>query len=73
MGSDLRESVYPLWIEQGAAYYFDFKEEITIRGQLSRMLILFNNNVIEAPLERFAGVQAIAVLLNRERLGSCRG
>ena len=70
VGSDLRESVYPLWMEQGAAYYFDFKEEITIRGQFSRMLILFNNNVIEAPLERFATEQENTVLLNRERLGT---
>ena len=70
VGSDLRESVYPLWIEQGEAYYFDFKEEITIRGQFSRMLILFNNNVIEAPLERFATEQENTILLNRERLGT---
>ena len=70
VGSDLRESVYPLWMEQGAAYYFDFKEEITIRGQFSRMLILFNNNVIEAPLERFATEQENTILLNRERLGT---
>ena len=70
IGSDLRESVYPIWIEQGEAYYFDFNQEITIRGQLRRMLILFNNNVIEAPLERFAGVQANTVRLTRTRLAS---
>ena len=34
------------------------------------MLILFNNNVIEAPLERFATEQENTVLLNRERLGT---
>ena len=70
IGSDLRESVYPIWIEQGEAYYFDFNQEITIRGQLRRMLILFNNNVIEAPLERFAGVQANTVQLTRIRLAA---
>ena len=70
IGSDLRESVYPIWIEQGEAYYFDFNQEITIRGQLRRMLILFNNNVIEAPLERFAGVQANTVRLTRIRLAA---
>ena len=69
IGSDLRESVYPIWIEQGEAYYFDFNQEITIRGQLRRMLILFNN-VIEAPLERFAGVQANTVRLTRIRLAA---
>ena len=70
IGSDLRESVYPIWIEQGEAYYFDFNQEITIRGQLRRMLILFNNNVIEAPLERFAGVQDNTVRLTRIRLAT---
>ena len=70
IGSDLRESVYPIWIEQGEAYYFDFNQEITIRGQLRRMLILFNNNVIEAPLERFAGAQANTVRLTRIRLAA---
>ena len=68
--SDLRESVFPLWMEQGEAYYFDFNEEITIRGQFSRMLILFNNTVIEAPLERFSGVQENTVRLTRERLAA---
>jgi cytoskeletal protein RodZ len=70
VGSDLRESVFPVWMEQGKAYYFDFNEEITIRGQFSRMLILFNNTVIEAPLERFAGVQENTVRLTRERLAA---
>ena len=70
IGSDLRESVYPIWVEQGEAYYFDFNQEITIRGQLRRMLILFNNNVIEAPLQRFAGVQANTVRLTRIRLAA---
>lgn len=68
--SDLRESVFPLWVEQGEAYYFGFKEEITIRGQFSRMLILFNNTVIETPLKRFSGVQENTVRLNRERLAA---
>ena len=70
VGSDLRESVFPLWMEQGDAYYFDFVEEITIRGQFSRMLIIFNNNVIEAPLERFSGTQENTVRLSRERLAA---
>jgi cytoskeletal protein RodZ len=70
VGSDLRESVFPLWMEQGEAYYFDFNEEITIRGQFSRMLILFNNTVIEVPLERFSGVQENTVRLTRERLAA---
>lgn len=70
VGSDLRESVFPLWVEQGEAYYFDFKEAITIRGQFSRMLILFNNTVIEAPLERFSGVQENTVRLTPERLAA---
>ena len=66
----MRESVFPLWVEQGEAYYFGFKEEITIRGQFSRMLILFNNTVIETPLKRFSGVQENTVRLNRERLAA---
>ena len=70
VGSDLRESVFPLWMEQGEAYYFDFNEEITIRGQFNRMLILFNNTVIEAPLERFSETEENTVRLTRERLAA---
>lgn len=51
--SDLRNSTYPYWIEQGQAYSFDFRDEILIRGQFSRMLLIFNNTVIEDALERF--------------------
>jgi len=51
--SDLRNSTYPYWIEQGQAYRFGFRDEILIRGQFSRMLLIYNNTVIEDALERF--------------------
>ncbi len=45
--SDLNGRTNPFWMEQGEAYNFDFNDSLLVRGQYSRMLLLFNGHVIE--------------------------
>lgn len=66
--SDLRSSTYPYWIEEGQAYRFGFQNEIRIRGQFSRMLIIYNNTVIENVLERFFDGEDNTVRITRSDL-----
>ena len=37
----------PYWVEQGQLMRFDFTDEITFQGTLSRMVLIFNGNLIE--------------------------
>ncbi len=46
--SDLNWRTNPFWMEQGEAYNFDFQDSLVIRGQYSRMLLLFNGQVIQS-------------------------
>ena len=68
--SDLRNSTYPYWIEQGQAYRFGFRDEILIRGQFSRMLLIYNNTVIEDALERFYDGVENTIRITRSDLSS---
>ena len=68
--SDLRNSTYPYWIEQGQAYRFGFRDEILIRGQFSRMLLIYNNTVIEDALERFYDGVESTIRITRSDLSS---
>ncbi len=45
--SDVNWRTNPFWMEQGEAYKFDFNDSLVVRGQYSRMLLLFNGHVIE--------------------------
>ncbi len=45
--SDLNWRTNPFWMEQGEAYNFDFNDSLLVRGQHSRMLLLFNGHVID--------------------------
>lgn len=45
--SDLNWRINPFWMEQGEAYNFDFDDSVLVRGQYSRMLLLFNGHVIQ--------------------------
>jgi hypothetical protein len=44
--SDFNWRTNPFWMEQGEAFNFIFKDTILVRGQYSRMLLLFNGHVI---------------------------
>lgn len=45
--SDLNWRTNPFWMEQGEAFNFDFNDSLLVRGQYSRMLLLFNGHVID--------------------------
>lgn len=45
--SDINNILTPYWIEHGNALRTEFVDEILIRGQYSRMLLVFNGHIIE--------------------------
>ncbi len=63
--SDLNWRTNPFWMEQGEAYNFDFKDTLLVRGQYSRMLLLFNGHVIEAPRQNYYSSEFNSVMLTR--------
>lgn len=70
--SDINWRTNPFWMEQGEAYNFDFRDTLLVRGQYSRMLLLFNGNVIENPRQNyfdssFNSIMITRSILNQER------
>lgn len=51
--TDIMDNINPYWIEQGSAYAFEFVNTIRIRGQFSRMVLLFNGHPIPNIREQF--------------------
>jgi len=51
--TDITDSINPYWIEQGNAVRFQFVNEIRIRGQFSRIALLFNGRAIPNITEQF--------------------
>lgn len=51
--TDIMDSINPYWLEQGDAYRFEFVNTIRIRGQYSRMVLLFNGHVVQNVREQF--------------------
>jgi len=51
--TDITDGINPYWIEQGDAVRFQFINEIRIRGQFSRMELLFNGHTIPDFGEKF--------------------
>tara|TARA_R110002096_G_scaffold97821_2_gene218035 strand:- start:4801 stop:5916 length:1116 start_codon:yes stop_codon:yes gene_type:complete len=66
--SDFNWRTNPFWMNQGEASYFEFKDSLLIRGQYSKMLIMFNNHVIENPRQNFFDSEYNSILLTREVL-----
>ncbi len=66
--SDFNWRTNPFWMNQGEASYFEFKDSLLIRGQYSKMLIMFNNHVIENPRQNFFDNEYNSILLTREVL-----
>lgn len=63
--SDLNWRTNPFWMEQGEAYNFDFSDTLLVRGQYSRMLLMFNGHVIEAPRQNYYSSEFNSVMLTR--------
>ncbi|MEO1021064.1 MAG: helix-turn-helix domain-containing protein [Bacteroidota bacterium] len=63
--SDYNGRTNPFWMEQGEAYNFDFQDTLLIRGQYSRMLLLFNGHVVEDLRRDFFNPAFNSVMLTR--------
>ena len=68
--SDLNWRTNPFWMEQGEAYNFDFRDTLLVRGQYTRMLLLFNGHVIEAPRQNYYSSEFNSVMLTRNIFNS---
>lgn len=51
--TDIMDGINPYWIEEGTAIRFNFVNEIRIRGQYSRMALLFNGHALRDIREKF--------------------
>ncbi|MFA5668588.1 MAG: helix-turn-helix domain-containing protein [Balneolaceae bacterium] len=66
--SDFNGRTNPFWLDAGQASYFQFRDTLLIRGQFSKMLLLFNNHVIENPRQNYYNAELNSVMLTREIL-----
>jgi len=51
--TDIMKNINPYWIEQGSALRFPFVNEVHIRGQYSRMVLMLNGHLIQNFKEQF--------------------
>lgn len=63
--SDVMDSLNPYWVEQGTVFEFEFINEIELRGQFSRMVLLLNGHPIDDFRQRFLNPQRGFVEINR--------
>ena len=70
--SDLNWRTNPFWMEEGESYYFDFQDTLLVRGQYSRMLLLFNGHVIENPRQNYFDSAFNSIMITRESLDQPR-
>lgn len=65
VSTDIMDDINPYWIEQGEALRFGFVNDIQIRGQFSRMVLLFNGHVIQNFREDFYDPETRLLEINR--------
>lgn len=70
--SDLNWRTNPFWMEEGESYYFDFSDTLLVRGQYSRMLLLFNGHVIENPRQNYFNPTFNSIMITRSALNQPR-
>lgn len=63
--TDVMDNLNPYWIEQGEAYRFEFVNTIRIRGQYSRMVLLFNGHVVRNFRQHFYDPETRMLEINR--------
>lgn len=68
--SDLNWRTNPFWMEKGEAFNFIFKDTILVRGQYSRMLLMFNGHVISNSSSDNYNETFRSILLTREILSA---
>jgi cytoskeletal protein RodZ len=64
--SDLNWTTNPFWMEEGEAYNFDFRDTLLVRGQYSRLLLLFNGHVIENPRQNYYDPSYNSIMITRD-------
>ncbi|MEX0721138.1 MAG: helix-turn-helix domain-containing protein [Balneolaceae bacterium] len=70
--SDLNWRTNPYWMEEGEAYNFDFNDTLLVRGQYSRMLLLFNGHPIDNPRQNHFNNSYNSILITRADLNQSR-
>jgi hypothetical protein len=63
--TDIMDNINPYWVEQGEALRFTFVNEIHIRGQFSRMVLLLNGHIIQNFREQFYNPETRLLEINR--------
>ncbi len=66
--SDLNWRTNPFWMEQGEAYYFDFRDSLLVRGEYNELILLFNGHVIENPRQSYFDESRNAIVITRSVL-----
>lgn len=64
--SDINDRLSPYWIEKGDAMKFDFVERIQLRGQYGRLILMYNDHVINNFMEQFYNRDQRFVIIQRE-------
>ena len=63
--TDIMDDINPYWIEQGEAIRFNFVNELNIRGQFSRMVLLLNGHPVQNLREEFYNPDSRLLEINR--------
>lgn len=63
--TDVMDDINPYWIEEGEAIRFNFVNEMTIRGQTSRMVLLLNGHPVPNLREEFYNPDTRLLEINR--------
>lgn len=63
--TDIMDDINPYWIEQGEAIRFNFINELNIRGQFSRMVLLLNGHPVQNLREEFYNPDSRLLEINR--------
>ncbi|PAU93625.1 hypothetical protein CK503_10750 [Aliifodinibius salipaludis] len=63
--TDIMDDINPYWIEQGEAVRFNFVNELDIRGQFSRMVLILNGHPIQNIREEFYNPESRLLEINR--------
>lgn len=66
--SDFNWRTNPFWMEEGEAFNFDFRDTLLVRGQYSRMLLLFNGHIIENPRQSYFDTSFNSIMITRSIL-----
>lgn len=63
--TDIMDNINPYWVEQGQALRFPFVNEMRIRGQYSRIVLLMNGHVVQNFREKFYNPENRLIEINR--------